>query len=229
MIERNEVKEHFNSIAASYDEYKEQNSHYYRELKILIRELVETSTLDKVFEIGCGTGNLLAGIPARFSVGGDLSMEMVRRACTKWSDPGNLHFIAMAAEELPIKPVFDCILMVDLLEHVPDPGQVLIELRSCIKEESRIIILGANPLWAPVLHFAERRHLKMPEGPHRWPSMGKLKKLSRESGFVIADSGYRYILPFAIGKPGDWINHIFRYVPLLNRLCLIQYLVLHAK
>lgn len=226
---RNTVKKHFDGIAGDYDGYKQQNKRYYREIKNLIREKMTGILPDKVLEIGCGTGNLLVGLPGNQAVGGDLSMEMVRTARTKWAAASKARFIVMAAEELPFKPLFDFILMVDLLEHVVDPVKVLEQLRFCARAEARILITVANPLWTPILHYAERKKLKMPEGPHRWHSLRKLKKACADTGLEIADSGYRLLLPAGPESLAAFINRMWSRLPLFNRLCLIQYLVLHAK
>ena len=69
----------------------------------------------------------------------------------------------------------------------------------------------------------------MAEGPHRWPTLRKLKKASIENGFQIIEYGFRLILPFPAGKPGIWINSVSARIPVINRLGLIQYLLLMLR
>src|SRR4030042_3309586 len=139
MIDRNAVKEHFNKIADRYDQFKERNSHYYSELKKIIREKVSDTCAEKVLEIGCGTGNLLTIIPSKFALGGDISIEMIRLALQKITESKSVKFIVMTAEELPFKPVFDVILAVDLMEHTADSEKVLQEIRFVSKPNTKIL------------------------------------------------------------------------------------------
>ena len=229
MIDRIEVKEHFNRIAAVYDGYKIQNLHYYDQLKKLIHDKTNGAVLKKVLEIGCGTGSLLNIVPCKFTVGGDISIQMIRQAKSKSHQSMKSHFIVMAAEEIPFKPVFDFVIAIDLMEHVTDQLSVLQELYRCSKPGTKILVSTANPIWTYVLHYAEKKHRKMPEGPHQWPSMRFLKKAGLEAGFDIIECGYRYLIPFPVAKVGDLINKFFHRIPLLKRLGLIQYIIFIRK
>jgi len=47
-----------------------------------------------------------------------------------------------------------------------------------------LVIVTANPAWGPVLHLAERLHLKMPEGDHEWRSRGDLLAAAIRAGLL---------------------------------------------
>src|SRR5687767_9534749 len=84
------VEKHFDKIAGDYDFYKKNSSFYYDNLKKLLSSLIPKSK--KVFEVGCGTGDLLDYLKPKFGYGFDISSEMIQRANSKYSLNKNLKF-----------------------------------------------------------------------------------------------------------------------------------------
>lgn len=94
----------------------------------------------RVLEIGCGTGANLAHIRYRFpgsEVHGIELMEQVARFGTHMADiiVGDVETM-----RIPYEPhSFDAVLMGDVLEHLRNPGQVLLEMKKYLKPGGRLV------------------------------------------------------------------------------------------
>ena len=79
------------------------------------------TTLRRVLEIGCATGELIAGVPAPERVGLDISPANVDAARARFPDVrfhcGDFRGAGLAG--------FDAVIMSDVLEHVPDDAEFL--------------------------------------------------------------------------------------------------------
>src|SRR3989344_4041488 len=110
---------HFNIIAKDYDYWKNKNWYYYRNLKTLYGSFIPANS--RIWEIGCGTGDILASLEPSTGLGTDISEEMINMAKQKYSGKINLKFKATDITEA-IKTTetenYDYIIMVDVLEHI---------------------------------------------------------------------------------------------------------------
>ncbi len=203
------IRDHFEQIADDYDGWKRKASHYYSLLAEIYREFVPEGA--SVLEVGCGTGTLLASLRPRRGVGVDVSARMVEIARAKF--PG-LTFLAGDAERLALGERFDFIIVPDVIEHLADVPAMFRSVHGCCRPGSRVIVTCVNPLWAPVLHLAERFRMKMPEGEHRWLPAETLKTMAADAGFETASARGRILLP----------KHVPVLAALLNRLAKLRFL-----
>ena len=217
---RNEVKSHFEQIANRYDYWKEKNSFYYQEIKKLLRSKIPVET--HVLDVGCGTGSLLASVEPRKGIGVDLSERMVQIATRKHPQ---YTYLVCDCERLSFRETFDYVIMVDLLDHLPDPWATFSGLKSVLSDQSRVVLLTANPIWDPVLKWAERRGMKMPEGPNRFVPIEEIVEILKSLGYGIQEKGYRLFIPKKIPLLSSFFNGWVPRVPVLRELCLIQYLI----
>jgi len=218
------VRDHFEEIAVDYDRWKARSSYYYELLAETYREFVPPGA--SVLEIGCGTGTLLAKLNPRRGVGVDISPKMVEIAAAKF--PG-LSFLAADAEALDLGETFEFVIVPDVIEHLSDVSAMFRSVRRCMRPDSRMIVTSVNPLWAPVLHLAERFGLKMPEGEHRWLPAGEIEVLARKAGFSVAGSHGRILCPKRIPLLASPINQLGSRLGFLRPLCLTQAIVLKSR
>jgi len=216
------IKEHFNSIAYRYDYWKEKNSYYYDNVKKLYQSLILLGS--KVCEIGCGTGEILASLDINLGYGIDISEKMVEKAKAKFSERINLKFEVKDIFEIKSLD-YEYIVLADVLEHIDNPDLFFKRLSQIIRRGTTIIISVANPSWEPVLMFAEKLGMKMPEGHHKRLSIKRTQDIFLRNGFYITKSGYRLLVPKKL-PCSDWINRKFYKIRILNKFGFIVYWIL---
>jgi SAM-dependent methyltransferase len=171
------VGKHFDSVAPGYDRWKEKARHYYAALKASLVEIVPPR--NHVLEVGCATGDILASLDPADGVGIDISPAMIQIASRKHPD---LRFLVHDLMDGPIDERFEYVVAADVAEHVPDLDVCVQAMAGMLTENGVLVIVTANPAWGPVLHLAERLHLKMPEGDHQWRSRGDLVAAAVRAG-----------------------------------------------
>jgi ubiquinone/menaquinone biosynthesis C-methylase UbiE len=98
----------------------------------VIFELLDACRSDRVLEVGCGAGHLLARLPAGRRVGVDLAESLLTRTAARLGgaaaltqgDAGALPFTAGA---------FDRVYCSEVLEHLVDPAAAVAEIRRVLK------------------------------------------------------------------------------------------------
>lgn len=215
-----EVENHFNVLAAEYEAWKERAWYYHAAVKDLLREYVPPGR--RILELGCGTGAILESLCPSVGIGIDVSTAMIDQA--RRLRP-QFEFLTGRVETLSLPQPVDYVVMVDLVEHLPDIETAFRGMAHALTREVLIISTSANPLWAPVLHLAERLKLKMPEGRHRWPWLGELRRICERTGFAIDCVAHRMILPKRIPGISELVNRAYPRSGPLARLCLIQAII----
>lgn len=218
------VRDHFEAIAGEYDRWKERSAYYYELLAGIYRDFVPPGA--DVLEVGCGTGTLLASLRPRRGVGIDISPRMIEIACAKFPE---FEFSVADAENFSLTDTFDFIIIPDVIEHLSDVEAMLRAVRARCRPGGQVIVTCVNPLWAPVLHLAERLGLKMPEGKHRWLPARELAELARGAGFSVAGLHGRILCPKRVPLIAAPLNRLAARLRLLRPVCLTQVLVLAPR
>src|SRR5262245_24330002 len=110
---------HWDKVACTIDSWKGWGGYYHQRLTQIYQFLVAQG--QRVLELGCGRGDLLAALKPQVGVGVDFSLEMVERARRRHP---NLCFIHTDAHELPLKEEFDVIILSDLVNDLWDVQEV---------------------------------------------------------------------------------------------------------
>lgn len=183
-MKQEEVTSHFDVIAPQYDLYKKKNPHYtgfsnYRAIKKALKEIIPTEK--KVFDFGCGTGEILAFLSPTLGIGYDISPKMVQIAQSKYKSKRNLGFVTSLNQ---ISGTFDYILMVDVVEHLAEPRKAFASLKKFMNEDTYLIVSFVDSSWEPILWMLEKLGLKMPEGPHKRLLTNELIEIGEEAGLT---------------------------------------------
>lgn len=218
VVEEKKVEDHFDSLAASYDQIKkEKNGYYYQCLIQTVAEIVPPGK--KVLDIGTGTGEILHALKPSLGTGVDLSSGMIQIARRKFP---YLSFFSGSYEGLDLGNSFDFILLVDVIEHLESPETLFGGLKKFCNPSTQVVLTMANPGWEPFLHVLEKLKLKMEEGPHHRISQKELLGHASREGFKLVSSDTRVLLPVFIPLVTPFFNDFLGKLPLLKKLTLIE-------
>ena len=201
-----QVAKHWDHTAQSgYEEFNAKTVSYGRRFTDAI-EMIEASpdaTIPengRLIDVGCGTGNGLLIFHERFGVSGvgvDVSDGMLEIARAKMDGrnlPIEMHQID--GESLPFEEnTFDAGISFEVLEHTPNPAQLLRELARVVKPGGTVIVTTPNTLWEPVHWFAAKTGLHHSEGPHRDVSRREILDGLRAAGLRVLDERTTVLVP----------------------------------
>jgi SAM-dependent methyltransferase len=174
--------------------YRRQLAHYYNLL------LPPACSL---LEVGCGSGELLAGLRAARKVGVDLSSEQIALARVRAPDA---EFHCQAAESLELDETFDVIILSDTANEAVDLQRVLERLHRVARPGTRLLLNIYNTLWRPVHRFAELVGLRVPHPESNWLSRQDMDTFLRLAGWQTIKHQTRLFCPCPIPWVADAIN-----------------------
>jgi ubiquinone/menaquinone biosynthesis C-methylase UbiE len=223
------TQKHFDETALELDWWTRRNRYYYQDLNRLHQFLIPIGS--KVLEIGCGTGNLLANIKPSIGVGIDFSSAVVELAKAKYPQ---LDFHCIDIEYLDretslkhylLDTELDYIILSDVLGDLTNIQRVLEKLHRICHPRTKIILNFHNFLWEPILHLAGKIGQRRAQPPQSWLSMNDAINLLNITGYQSVKIGRRFILPKYIPILSDLINRYLSPLPIVNHLCLTNYIV----
>ena len=109
-----------------------------------IKHLLSPRSTDRVLEVGCGGGHVLAMFPGVERTGVDVSGEMLEKAKKNLAGEnvdlrkGDIGDVGLADRS------FDGIVCTEVLEHVVDPEYVLGHIQRLVKPTGRVVITFPN-------------------------------------------------------------------------------------
>ena len=222
------VKDHFNSISKNRDGWLRKGRYFHGEDLRVIKEIIPSDS--SVLEIGCGNGNLIGKLNVTKAVGVDVSDKLIELAKKKF--PKVSFFcddINSYSKKLLSKDKFDFILISDTVGYFYDIQESLESIHLFCKPETRIIISYFSPIWQPILSFSEKIGLKMPNLNPPLFACSDLKNFLDISGYQTIKVEKKIILPINFFSIGRLVNKFLANLPLINHLCLRQYLICRSN
>jgi SAM-dependent methyltransferase len=210
----------FDEMARSVLRYRKRNAYYYAQLLRYHRFWIPPGAC--VLEIGCGIGDLLAGVRPRRGVGIDLSPKMIELARSRHPE---LELHVMDVDHLELDEKFDYVIMSNLVGSLPDVQHALEQVHRVCRPDTRIIITSYNQLWQPLLSFADRMGVHTPEPLQNWLAPADLENLLFLTGFEPIRGGYRCPFPVEVPLLSTFINRTFSVLPGFRLLGLVTYVV----
>lgn len=187
-----EVRRHFDAVAPLYPGLKRKNPLYHESLRRWVLSRVAPG--QRVLDVGCGHGEVLAALRPSEGVGVDLSGAMVARAREERRDP-TLRFVEGAIEEFEDPRPFDAAICVNTLEYTHDVGAVLDAIHRSLRDNGRLLVSTANPLWSPVFRAGSRLGLRHADTRRLFVSHADLMNLLELHGFEVVDEVVDLLLP----------------------------------
>lgn len=186
---------HWNKIACKRDSWTGLGGSYRRRLHELYRFLVTPET--RILELGCGMGDLLAGLNPASGVGVDFSPEMLQRA--RKNHPA-LKFIQADVVDLSsIEGPFDVVIFSDIVNDLWDVQRSFEELPRLCMASTRIILNFHSGLWQLPLTIAQRLGAATPMLPQNWLTPEDVRSMLGLAGIEVIRSWQEILWPFPLG------------------------------
>ncbi len=178
----------------------------------------------RILELGCGLGDLIASLKAARAVGVEFSPTSAAFARQRHPE---IEVHVEDAAEFSTGEKFDYILMSDLVNDAPDVQKLFERARRHAAADTRLVLNYFNQLWRPVLSVAEKFGLKAPNPAQNWLSLDDVTNLLQLAGWEVVKSDVRLLWPVKTPIIERLLN---RWVaPLLKHFCLTIFVVARPK
>lgn len=213
---------------------------YRTRLKAIMQAIKDFGSGKRVLDLGCAQANLaiLLAEEGFIVTAVDLNFEFLRYARLK-ADKGNIRFVAANAVAPPFKPIFDVIILGELLEHCAHPGYILKTAASLLKPKGKGVIVITTPnggfLGNRLPKYSQIKNREALEKYQFKPDADghlfllttpELSNLAREVGLSVEDAR-RYGTPLVTGHmklnwavariPSKFNKYVFSADSLLSR------------
>jgi SAM-dependent methyltransferase len=186
---------HWDAVMRKRDTWRGAGHWYHRRLQEVYRFLVNPG--QRVLEIGCGEGDLLAALQPSFGLGIDFSHEAIRRATQRHPE---LHFLQADAHALPLSDfTFDVILFSDTINDLWDVQRAFEQVRPLCHSRTRLILNFYNSLWQLPLTFVQHLGLATPLLPQNWLTIEDVNNLLRLADFETIRVWQEVLWPLPLG------------------------------
>ncbi len=205
--------------------FQQRNRAYYEDLARLHRQLVSEGS--RILEIGCGLGDLLAGLEPSLGLGVERDPQLAQAARERHPE---LRIVCADAQTITPASLgeaqpFDVILLPNTLNTLQDVQGVLERLEAFCHPRTRLVVSFHNWLWQPLLKAAEAIGQRQPQPPESWLTPGDVTNLLDLAGWEVLKLGHRCLLPRRIPLLTPLANRWLSQVPLLQQVCLTHWLV----
>jgi len=225
-VTREATRGYFERIAPDWDRWQAVNRYYHHRLRSFIRGMIPPG--ERVVEIGCGTGDLLAALAPREAIG--LNVAPGLTALARRKHPG-LRFETIEVDRPRIPAGFapDYVVLSSLLDYVYDVGDFLEALTPALTDRTLLIMTTTNPLWAPLLRLGSRLGLRAPDSPRNFITNRDLRSVLEVQGFRMVEDGLLLPAPRWVPLVSGVLNALVPEVPVLRYAGSLQYLTARLR
>jgi ubiquinone/menaquinone biosynthesis C-methylase UbiE len=212
---------HWDTVARKMDTWKGMGVYYHKRITDIYKFLVSPG--QKVLEIGCAQGDLLAALQPSEGVGVDFSGEMLKRAAQKYPD---LQFVkADAHDPQKLGSKFDIIILSDLVNDLWDVQAVFEQLKNLATPRTRIIINTYSRLWEQPLRWAERLGLSQPKLQQNWLTVEDITNLLYLANMEVISHWEEILWPLPTPFLDTIINQFIVKIKPFNALALTNFII----
>jgi len=215
---------HWDNIARRSETWRGWGGYYHRRLAEVYRFWIAPG--QRVLELGCGQGDLLAAVQPSSGVGVDFSGEMIDRA---WKRHPALRFIQTDAHVFEADETFDVIILSDLLNDAWDVQSILERAARMAAPHTRLLINMYSRLWEPALGLAERLNLATPVLHQNWLTVHDMKGLLSLAGFETIRHWQEILWPFDTPLLRGFFNRVLAHVWPFRHLDLTNFVLARPK
>jgi ubiquinone/menaquinone biosynthesis C-methylase UbiE len=209
---------HWDEIACKRDAWHGMGKWYHDRLTEIYRFHVTPN--QRVLELGCGDGRLLASLQPSRGVGVDFSKEMIQRARQKYP---KLSFLYADVHDLSqIDETFDVIILSDLVNDLWDVQRVFEQIKPLCHPRTRILLNFYSRLWQAPLGIARALNLATSNLYQNWLTREDINALLVLAGFETIRTSHEVLFPLPLGGLAN--RFLVRVWP-FNQLALSNFVV----
>jgi SAM-dependent methyltransferase len=215
---------HWDNVAQQMEAWLGWGGYYHRRLAQIYQFLVAPG--QRVLEIGCSQGDVLAALQPAVGVGVDFSPEMVRRARQRHPQ---LRFMQADAHELALDEKFEVIILSDLVNDVWDVQLVLERLTPLTTPRTRLIFNMYSRLWELPLAAASALHLARPTLYQNWLTIDDITGLLHLANFEVIRAWPEILWPLPTPLLASFCNRILVKLWPCHHLALTNFVLARPK
>jgi ubiquinone/menaquinone biosynthesis C-methylase UbiE len=214
---------HWNKVASLGEGARNWGRAYHNRLFEIYRQFIPEN--QRVIELGCGKGDLLAALKPACGIGIDFSPMMIKKA--KKNHP-ELAFLEANVLELKFEEKFDYVILSDLLNDLWDVQEVLNQTKQLCHAKTRILVNTYSRLWSPVFTLASGLGMSKPTLQQNWLTVEDIRNMLGLAGFEVIQTGREILFPLPIPGISEFCNRFlvklwpFHYAALTNILVARQ-------
>jgi SAM-dependent methyltransferase len=177
----------------------------------------------RVLDVGCGAGALLAALEPASGVGVDLSAAAIAAARDAHPSPALAFHRGDGADPAVLQGLggpFDAVLMVNVVTTLADVQAAFEAVATVCHERTRVFVYSYSRLWQPALRAAEMAGLKPRPPAEAWLPPEEVRNMLQLADYEVVRRDYQVIMPLYVPLVSDLLN---RYV---GRLPGVEYLSL---
>ena len=209
---------HWDAIARKTDSWRGWSAAYHERLAEVYRFWIAPG--QRVLELGCGRGDLLAALKPSKGVGVDFSPEMILRAKKRYPD---LTFIEADCHHLgDIEGPFDAIILSDLVDDVWDVQEILTGLSRLCHDRTGIMMNSYSRVWELPLFVVEKLGLAKPKLSQNWLTIDDVSQIMSLADIEVIRSWHEILFPLRLPVIAGFFNKFlarlwpFRFFTLSN-------------
>ncbi len=199
---------------------RSSSNYYHRRLTEIYQFLIPPG--QRVLELGCAEGDLIAALKPSTGVGVDFSPEMIARA-------RNIHpeieFLQQDVHELKVSGTFDYIIVSDLVNELWDVETVFELMARVSGPQTRIVINTYSRLWEIPLAAVRRIGLANPEIAQNWLTPQDLENMLYLSGFEMIRRWQEVLFPLRIPAVDSFFNKYLVKIAPFRLAALTNFLI----
>lgn len=196
-----------------------KNRYYHQRIKNFCRLVMPENS--RVLHINGKNGYILDAIKASYGVCVDEDESTLEAAREKYP---HFHFYS-SLDELSADQSFDYIILTLVTMETYDIQMMLTKLHRFCHARTRVVLESYSYWWKPILRITQKLGLSRPTVFTNWVSQFDLHNFLYLAGFDAVIKGRYLLFPFYIPIVSYLLNTVFAHLPLLNRLCLNEWIV----
>jgi SAM-dependent methyltransferase len=212
---------HWDQVAKRLDRAHDWSGGYHARLAEVYQSVVAPN--QRVLEIGCGQGDLLAALKPSFGLGVDFSSGMLRRAAQRHPD---LRFAQADAQALDLDgETFDVVIMSDIVNDLWDVEVAFQQLARLTRAGSRLVINFYSRLWELPLDLTRALGVSKPLLEQNWLTVQDVDNLLCLADFEVTRRWDEILLPVRVPGLDTLANRYLARVWPLDQATLTHFVV----